>query len=186
MIYDIPCYLRNAISREGVRKTLQQILDRNPKDFRRLQRLVREIQPYDDADDGTLGIWVEDKPVSGDPATWDYGYGETPGVLKIVEDSSIEELPGLIAHELGHAATREEDLERRGALEDEWQSELAADWYAYKWGFGRQIARMRKTRDHMHHGPPPGSTFELPIAGMVNHYRVTRNFVAHPTHTTLE
>jgi len=184
LVHNIPCFLCDPILREGVQKTLQQILDRCPKDFRRLQRLVRAIQPYDDADEGDQGIWIEDSPIRKDPATWHYGFGDTPGVLKLVENLPIEDLPGLFAHELGHAATRPEDLERRGALDDEWQSELAADWYAYKWGFGRQIARQRKTRVWQHHGPPPGSTFEESIDGIVYHYRITRNFVAHLTKTT--
>ncbi len=132
-------------------------------------------------------IWVSGLKTyrtADDPTTWDYGFGETPGVIKLVEKIPIEDLPGVLAHELGHAATRSEDLERRGPISDEWSSELAADWYAYKWGFGRQIARERKTRDWLHHGPCPGSTFKESYDGKIYHYRVTRNFVVHLTKTT--
>ena len=184
LIHNIPCYLRDPILIEGARATLQKILDRCPKDYRRLQKLVRVILPYDDADEGDIGIWEADSPISGDPATWDYGFGDTPGVLKVVANIPLEDLPGLLAHELGHAVTRYEDLGRRGALDDEWRSELAADWYAYKWGFGRQIARARKTRHRLHHGPLPGSTFEESHDGKIYYYRITRNFVGHLIRTT--
>jgi hypothetical protein len=185
LVYGIPCFLRDPILREGAQRTLQRIRDRSPKDFRRLQSLVKAIRPYDDADDGTLGEWFPEFPTEDDPATWDYGVGDTPGVLKLVETIQKECLPGLLAHELGHAATRHEDRERRGALSsDEWRSEMAADWYAYKWGFGRDIARDRKNRAWMHHGAPPGSTFKESSDGKIYHYKITRNFVGHLTKIT--
>ena len=177
-VFAIPCYVTDNL-RKGVKKTLQQIQDKYPKDFLRLQKLVRAIQPYDDAEEGDVGIWKEDSPIYGNRATLDNSYGETPGVINLVEDIQIEDLPGILAHELGHAATRPEDLERRGPISDEWQSELAADWYAYKWGFGRHIARQRKNRAWLHHGPPPGSSFTVSYGDTVCHYRITRNFVAH-------
>jgi hypothetical protein len=185
LLYSIPCYFRNFQCLTSARRTLQQIKDRCPKDLMRLQSNVRKIQPFDDADEGDLGIWIADKPTE-DPATWDYGLGDTPGVIKIVENEPLEDLPGLLAHELGHAAIRFEDRERRGSISDEWQSELAADWYAYKWGFGRLIAKQRKTRDRLHHGPTPGHTFKELINGKISHYRITRSFVAHLVRTTEE
>lgn len=184
LVHNIPCFFCDPIFLEGIQGTLQQIQNRCPKDFRRLQGLVREIRPYDDADEGSMGIWVEDFPTADDPATWHYGTGDTPGIVKLNENMPSDTLPAMLAHELGHAATRLEDLWRRGAIDDEWKSELAADWYAYKWGFGRQIARTRKTRDWRHHGPCPGTVFEVSFGGTVYHYRLTRNFVAHLTNTT--
>jgi hypothetical protein len=87
-------------------------------------------------------------------------------------------LAATIAHELGHACTSNDDCERRGVLDDEWASELAADWYAYKWGFGRLIARDRKNRNWLHHGPAPRSHFSIIGGDTTFHYRVSRRFVA--------
>jgi hypothetical protein len=92
------------------------------------------------------------------------------------EKIPIDRLISTFAHELGHAATCQEDRNRRKAPFDEWDSELAADWYAYKWGFGREIARHRKIRDWGHHLTAPGSTFEVGHDGKIYHYRITRNF----------
>ncbi len=183
LVHGIPYFLRNPIFRESAQKTLQKILERCPKDLARLQKLVREIRPYDDAGEGDMGKWVEDV-LPEDPATWHCETDDIPGIIKINENIRPDELPGVLAHELGHAATRLEDLERRGPVSDGWQLEFAADWYAYKWGFGRQIARQRKTRVSLHHGPRPGSTFEESFDGKVCHFRVTRNFVAHLTKIT--
>ena len=183
LVHGIPYFLRNPIFRESAQKTLQKILERCPEDLARLQKLVREIRPYDDAGESDMGIWGKDVPTK-DPATWHYGNGDTPGIIKINENMRPDELPGVLAHELGHAATRDEDLKRRGPVSGQWKSEFSADWYAYKWGFGRQIARQRKIRVTLHHGPRPGSTFEESSDGKVYHFRVTRNFVGHLTKIT--
>ena len=175
-ILGIPCSLRKPAVRKAVRSTLERIRLHREEDFRRLQRIVREIRPYDDAEEGDLGIWLEDKRVPDDPSTWHYGVSDTPGILKITEDLPLDRLPSTLAHELGHAATRLEDLWRRGGPIEEWNSELAADWHAYRWGFGREIAKFRKDRAWSHHGPAPGSTFELREDDGVYHYEVTRNF----------
>ena len=178
-IHNIPCFFDSAGFLEGIDKTLRQIREKCPKDYLRLQGLVREIRPYGGDDERIGGEWVEDSPIAGDVATWGYGFGDTPGVVKLDEDMPFENLPSTLAHELGHAATRQEDLYRRGPISDEWKSELSANWYAYKWGFGRQIARLwKKSWDLLHHGPPPGSTFEEEFNGKVHKYRISRNFVA--------
>jgi hypothetical protein len=167
--------------RLALRQTLSQIRDRHPRDFGRVQALVREILPLPAAEEaeGTIGRWEPSPPRADDPATWDWGTGDTPGVLFLSESAHVLNPVALVAHELGHACTTLEDRDRRGACwTAEWAEELAADWYAYKWGFGRIIARNRRYRNWMHHGAAPRSTFavESPSEGVVHHYRVTRNF----------
>ena len=118
--------------------------------------------------------------IQDDPAQWGKwdDHWPHPGVVKV--STSAEFLASTLAHEFGHACSRWEDLERRQAPSDEWASELTADWYAYKWGFGRLIARQRKTRDHLHHGPGPGETCELgQLDRSMRRFRVTRSFVVH-------
>jgi hypothetical protein len=102
---------------------------------------------------------------------------ETPGVLLLLESCTAFDSQGLIAHELGHACTTFEDLLRRGEVDtDEWRSELAADWYAYKWGFGKIIARDRRFRGWAHHGAAPRQRYSVKMDGYWYRYRVTRNF----------
>ncbi len=170
----IRCKLRKAGARKAVGKVLRQIRQRFPQDYERLKSRVRGIRPLANRDtkDGTLGEWKE-LPETEDPRTWDRG----DGVLYLKEDKQDHLIP-TIAHELGHACTELIDLLRRGEVPfDEWASELTADWYAYKWGFGRQIAKARKTRNWSHHGPPPGSEFIITSDGRDHKIRVSRRFV---------
>ena len=104
--------------------------------------------------------------------------------MYVLEDQPPASLVAVVAHELGHACTMFSDLWRRFApgtpLDDGWAREFAADWYAYKWGFGRALARHRKERDWMHHGPGPGQTFTQEFDGVEYAFRVTRSFVVRP------
>jgi hypothetical protein len=122
--------------------------------------------------EGTLGEWIAAHPEQSDQNTWDYGYGETPGVLKAAEDLDPVELVPTLAHELGHACSTLEDRELTASPDSEWDSELAADRYAYKWGFGRGIARLRKIRHSLHHGPGPRQVIKYDRFW----FRVTRDF----------
>jgi hypothetical protein len=104
-----------------------------------------------------------------------YGLNRTPGKLFLSEHfDTRENAIANIAHEFGHVCTRFEDLQRRGErINAEWTSELAADWYACKkWGFGKEVARSRKNRAFLHHGPKPRDVFQFGEG----HYQVTRNF----------
>jgi hypothetical protein len=68
----------------------------------------------------------------------------------------------IVAHEFGHVVTIYDHLQERGECpSDEWQSELTADWHAYRWGFGQQIEANRAIRDWMHHCVGPGEWFEV-------------------------
>ena len=95
------------------------------------------------------------------------------GVIALPADATV----GVVAHECGHAVATEDDLARRRAPDDEWASELTADWYAYKWGFGRAVALERPSRAFVHHCVGPGQ-----ISGLGDRwYRVSRRFVMSPT-----
>jgi hypothetical protein len=182
-VFGIPCRLRTSAARAALRQVLAQIGDRFPRDFARLQALVREVRPLPqrDHEDGTLGWWKAEAPL--DPFTSEGLYrqlsceGRDRGTLFIWERQDTPKLTANIAHELGHAVTGDDDLRRRGEVHsDEWASELTADWYAYKRGFGRLIARYRKQRDWGHHSPGPGKGFSRAVDGVQYFYRISRNF----------
>lgn len=95
-------------------------------------------------------------------------------------DAPEFKLLATIAHELGHAATTQGDFEKRdNALggDAQWASESCADYYAYRWGFGRQVRRSQQTRRLGHHGGLPGQVIEIGGPnGTTLRYRVTRHF----------
>lgn len=161
-----------------IANTLNRIKTKAPSDYERLIPLVLAIVSCEQQD-GTMGEWLPLHRVL--QYNWSYGIASDtpPGMLFLNRDLPLKVIPGVVAHEFGHAVTRYEDLARRGPVCEEWRSELTADWYAYRWGFGREIATRRKSRDSLHHGPGPGGTFEEYINGEVYHYRVSRSFVAH-------
>lgn len=181
-ISGIPCSLERRDTRRAVRVVLSRVRDRFPTDNERLRHVVLDIAPFEknECEMRVLGEWQARQEDPNDLTTWGFGFGPTPGVLKINESIDLVEPVGLIAHELGHACTVQEVRERRGDVDDEWQSEMAANWYAYRWGFGRNIRRLSHTWDHLHHGPLPGKGFriEQPYEDRIYHYKVTRSLRA--------
>ena len=174
-ICGIPCTVRSPAIRRAIRRVLEQIRPRAPKDFARIVSLVREFVPIPPSNDGTQGQWkagpiIEEFNVQGVVMVH-----EAPGVVELVED--LTNPVATVAHELGHVCTREEDRAKRlGVPIDGWAIELTADYYAYKWGFGRDLAKARKNLDWTHHGPRRGEEVSFEFAGRVHRYRVTRNF----------
>ncbi len=177
-ILGVPCSLRSATMRAAVEQVLQQIQQRQPKDFARLVPLVRDITlvPKRDIAAGVMGEWQRDNRYVDPDYLIAMGRGDEVGRgVLLLTDAPSDELSAIIAHEFGHVCTRDEDLQRRGDVDGEWASEFAADWYAYRWGYGRMIACNRKTRHLLHHGATPGQVFEVDD----QRYRLSRNFVVH-------
>ena len=167
--YAIPCRMVNPRICRSIARVLRQIRQRAPEDFTRLRSLVRGFVPLprEDERDGTMGRWRSNRA-----DTYDF---DAQGVVQLSPASGAP--VAVVAHELGHVCTRDADFENRNdSGDDEWASEMCADWYAYKWGFGRQIARHRRSRSLAHHGPPPRSEFTMSFGGHVSRYRVTRGF----------
>jgi hypothetical protein len=192
----IPCSLRAPDSRRIVERVLEQIRNRHPVDFARLCERVREIRPLpqDKFEDGTLGEWLG-KTIG--QVNWNSNFFDLPldtrlnwdecaeGIAELPEVGQVEEgeLAAIAAEEFGHACTRQIDRERRKAPRDEWGGEAAADWYVYRWGFGRLKARYRKTRSLAHHGAAPGGTIMIDFEAHTETYRMTRSFVYHTVST---
>lgn len=180
-ILGIQSTLKTPVARRALRIVLGQIRAKSPRDFFRLQDLVLSVRPRK-WNDGTQGEFVKAKLRADDMGTLDRD-SPRPGTVFVTEDKGEPEMIGLLAHELGHACTTREDLDRRCAPDGEWASELSADWYAYKWGFGRFISRARRTRQWSHHGPTPGMWIEdvcpdpkNPSRVMMARYKVSRRF----------
>jgi hypothetical protein len=159
----IPCRLKGPASRKVVADVLRQIDRGCPGDFERLRKLVKLIRPLSRATvtGGCTGLWSGTK-----------GTIELPEVSVEVDSGR---LAALAAHEFGHACTREEDINRRNAPEDHWASESAANWYAYRWGFGQLVRALPTCFDL--HGLRPGESIEIEGVGS---WRMSRNFVYHP------
>jgi len=169
-IYGIRCTLPPK-DRVKVKAVFDRIRQRYPEDFKEIKRLVRAIEPYDGYKENCAGLWRPDLDVDLDEDFQAVSGGRCPGIIQLrVSD------PATIAHELGHAMTSYEDKRERDAPTEEWASELAADWYAFKWGFGREIGASRKLLSFVHHCVGPNSWVELSLDGKTRRWRVTRNF----------
>src|ERR1017187_8213214 len=164
-ILGIPCTLRNARSRRIVARVLRQINERFPEDFARVLFRSRLIGPLPRCDQEVIGKWHE----SGEVRLWEKAPMTDADMFAVVA-----------AHEFGHACTRQGDLTRRREPVDELAPEATANWYVYRWGFGRLSRRLHKkivkdTCSHVSHaGLFPGETLEVPGAGI---FKVSRNFV---------
>lgn len=168
-IHQIPCDFEEQTYLDAIQTTLDIIKTKRLKDYLRIIKLVKSIGPIKNEFDGTLGEWK---------SPWG---PETSGHIILARNLSGDELIAVIAHEFGHVATTFEDLIlRKCPCADEWTSEVCADWYVYKWGFGRKLAKLRKSLDKMHHGPQPGYLLEYTIdeeGKKWARYQLTRNFL---------
>ena len=173
-IFGIPCGIRSKQMQQGIRIVLRQVRERSPEDFKRLRQRILRLAPLaKDYEDNAAGKWTPPRKMT---AKWEYPGAWSQGVVRLQEASPHK--IALVAHELGHACTTELDYERLGGGFDvEWETELLADKYGYKWGFGRQISQDRKlNRSLLHHGPAPGTVFTVENGQSISRYRVTRSF----------
>ncbi|OFX10248.1 MAG: hypothetical protein A2516_08450 [Alphaproteobacteria bacterium RIFOXYD12_FULL_60_8] len=179
-IWGIQSSLGPGKVQRAVREVLAQIESRHPRDFERIKRRVKEIRPLFGRwrQEGTLGVWIADE---GGIGNFDF---TSLGVVGLALD--LHDAVAVVAHEFGHVCTQEEDFAKREAAGSEWASELCADYYAYKWGFGRLIAQQRPRREFSHHGPTPGDDVTIEHSAgdkVLYRYRVTRSFMIHLVQT---
>jgi hypothetical protein len=172
-VYGIDCALSGRRLVRNLRDVLGRIRERRPDDFARIRRRLSIVK--------LLPKKAEDSVTLAEVKGCHYHhYSEVEEVPPcqlwlsrrlLDEDDVIQR--AIVAHELGHVATTFEVFERRQSPDEEWGSELSADWFAWKWGFGRELRRLEKTRDWVHHAVGPGKTIE----NMFGKYLVTRNLV---------
>lgn len=170
--FDIPCSIESKPLCETVAMVLRQIRQRAPDDFMHLQNLVSGFAPLRNSQLERVRARFEGH---GKCPELDFS---APGEVRIRE--GIADAVAVVAHELGHACTREDDFEDRlnNPLGEACALELCANYYAFKWGFEEQITRA--DRDVLHQGPLPGGELTEgpdPKSGVVNRYRVTRDFI---------
>jgi hypothetical protein len=173
-ILGIQCSLRTNRAARTMYKVLAQIRDTCPRDFARLKRLLNNV----------IGRKWKDGTSTGETVrTYENEYDEDKDLRIVYVKEDVEHLVAILAHEFGHVCSRAQEIELRNVGDSELASELTADWYAYKWGFERQIIRWNKVRDRRHHGPLPGETEVIPqpldpIRGgfWKREYKVKQNF----------
>ena len=174
-LYGFRCSIDDPKLLRGLRIVFKQIRQRYPADYRRIRRRLLAIR------------WMARKKsnagIDGQVIREKQGlerYSDPRCLILIARALSDEpefKIRAVVAHELGHVATRLIDEERRQAFSDEWSRELAADWYVYRWGFGKDMARLRKHRDPEHPflNATPGQV--ISISG--RRYLLTRNLIVH-------
>jgi hypothetical protein len=142
--------------RSVIHDVLRQIRERAPEDFKRIRQRVREFAPSSVPYSVEVGgvDWLKDvchgevKPHFMASAGFVFPLLDSPCVVELSEATT--QPTTTVAHELGHVCTRSLDLtilsllwtrfNRRGRLVfGGVKSELCADLYTYKWGFGRRL-----------------------------------------------
>lgn len=153
--------LRNADARRCVAQVWKHLRQHHPEDARLLRALVRRIEAV-----------PEDDPLRAD-TVGEWRAGRETILLADSEDLDI----GTVAHEMGHAVTRDEELIARQSPRSEWACEASADMHAVRWGLLTLEDIRRRFEDNVaaargkgvpedaawaHHGPPPGGQpFEI-------------------------
>jgi hypothetical protein len=168
-ISGIPCAVKSRTVRRAIRMVLAQIRERAPAHFERIRSRVVMFRalPRSKQGEGTVGEFVHP----------DKDSFNAPGKIEVAEDAdNVRHIVATVAHELGHACTSEKDFNRHDSGDSEWASELCADHYAYRWGFGRWIARHRPFRYPGHSCAAPRTEFTEQRGGLVYRSRVTRTF----------
>jgi hypothetical protein len=145
-----------------------------PEDFGRLRKRVLAFRELSSDAKEVMAACFRRPEESGEGLPWWQDH-ESPGFVDLLPQRSLD-LVAIVAHELGHAATTEDDLYERSALPPEWASECCADFYAYRWGFGPELRAARPYASAGHHGPGPDEEFTCESDGVVDRYRVTADF----------
>jgi tetratricopeptide (TPR) repeat protein len=165
VIYGIDCSeIKDQEMIERIRLVLSKIEEKHPKDLAKITAKVKHIKPLtkEQRDSGDMGWWAESE--------------ETICISNELKDSELT--IGILAHELGHVCTTENDRERRKCPNYEWESEAVADWYACKWGYREIIRKLQNTiYKSTHHGCAPGKQIKRIIGDFVYTFTVSRNFV---------
>ena len=182
-ILGFSCSLNDTEVRKAIRQVLKRILESAPEDFKRLRWRVLDFRwfPEEEVEDGNKGHFDAKQPSELPPEAEGPAYRiidehNWPGEIKISRELTGSRLIAIIAHELGHAATRSEDSQRRLHRNEfprkHWVDEACANKYAFKWGFSKQIRKEQKSRDPNRSLILPGQT--IPFGGDV--YKMTPNF----------
>ena len=197
VIRGIPCEISSPRVCKAIGRVLESI-SRSQRDWARVRRRVQAFRYFAPAVEtaGTLGQWVVDReearrlgPQSSRPETWarPEGHFQATGWVSLsrrVARLPWEHLVATVAHECGHVATRESELLKRGGLrlssDDEWISELCADWHAFRWGFEKQIRAHAPRRSFAHHAVLPGEVITMDLADGPRSWRVDRHFYLRP------
>ena len=164
-IYGIDC---SKIKDKAIIKKIELFLagieEKYPKDLATIMQKVKHIKPVPTTQriEGWMGWWEEAK--------------ETVCISNELKDSEFT--IGILAHELGHVCTTENDKKRRKCPDAEWEKEAVADWYACKWGYRKIISKLQNTSyKFTHHGCPSGKQVEQIFGDFKYTFTVSRNFV---------
>ena len=151
-------------------------VSRFSEDALRLSRIVRNVCAVRMAP-GDVGEWRPWYPNPTDPSQVSEDNKDGPGDIWLNRMSVCSDPVMAVLHEMGHAATTEEDIYQRHAPTEGWASESSADYYAAKWAGLDRLRKRNSSRDHEHHGGIPGQKVLI-----YDHwYNIDERFVFHPS-----
>jgi hypothetical protein len=168
--HEIPCGITIEPICRAIEVVLTRVAGRSPADLQRIRMRVQRFTSVLVSDD------PRDREASGAFISKgsDFYEFDAPGEVYIAPEKPYSNALAVVAYELGHVCTRQDDFWDRDGFDGEWASEMCADFYAYRWGFGRNIGQHRRSRSFGRHGPGPGQEFTTEHDGVVRRYRVTR------------
>jgi hypothetical protein len=188
----IPCEIQSEPVQRAVAEVSSAIQRRRPRDWRRLCNRVERISWLPEDDGRTLGQWFVDREhvaqlrsdtqqnpgFGADDESEEFLARGWIGLSPRVTELPPNVLRAVVAHEFGHAGAGFWDVaEREVAFGDREQAtEMSANLYAFRWGFGEDIRAAHPWRDLTHHGLLPGQV--MVWEGYA--YRVDDNFLPQP------
>jgi hypothetical protein len=198
-VLGIPC----TIASRKLRRLIDYVLGAvrgHPRDWGRLKRRVLAIVYFDSSEEkpDTPAEWVVDlahaarlQPEFGKPS-WGHidGSFNASGWIKLshrLGTQKREDIIAVVAHECGHAVTRESEFLKRqqsnwewaseaGADFSEWASESCADFHVFRWGFEKELRQHSTRRRIGHHGALPGQTIYIGTGPDEIALKMDRNF----------
>jgi len=125
---------------------------------------------------GEMGEWKPRYPNPSDASQVSMDNRDGVGEVWLSTRSTDRDSVMTVLHELGHAATTDDEYDQRRDPDEEWGSEACADMYAAKWGGLDRLRKWDLGRDWVHHGCIPGGKMERDGKG----YIMDEQFIYHP------
>lgn len=168
----VPSRLCHAEGEAAIWRVLQHIASEDAKSYARIQDRLLYIDWLSEREEasGTIAEVLHfrtDEPDFG-PVSINFG--------RALKKAPPERWAGVAAHELGHVVTTERDRMRGNSPRAEWASELAANRYAFKWGFGSYIQKFDLAPDYGHGCGYPGQCVASDNNGKTRFFRVSSGF----------
>lgn len=187
-ILGVPCDLKGRRVRRLIKRVFKRVCDEHGDDWQRILSRLMGVRELSKKAQGAAGKkterYLELSPLVRD---WIYEHPTLrPGFIDLHDNPewrayTDRSVVAAIAHELGHFATGQGEIEDRTKHGDQnLAAELSAAYYAYTWGYGTDTAYARRYEGIGYEELAPGKSV---VAGGRRRYVITRRFYLRPVKT---